>query len=199
MAAGILYKKANVENWLLQNKQHFPHGESEIQLILQQLEKGSNIIETTSCGRVLDAVAAVLGICYERTYEGEPAMKLESAAIKGKEVLKLKPIIKSDILDTTQMLYEIFVNREKLSKADLAYSAHAYLAKGLAELAIEKAYENGVKTIGFSGGVACNQILTLAMRKIVEKAGLQFVVHEAVPPGDGGLSFGQAVVGGFSI
>jgi hydrogenase maturation protein HypF len=199
MAAGILYKKANVENWLLQNKQHFPHGESEIQLILQQLEKGSKIIETTSCGRVLDAVSAVLGICYERTYEGEPAMKLESAAIKGKEVLKLKPIIKSDILDTTQMLYEIFVNREKLSKADLAYSAHAYLAKGLAELAIEKAYENGVKTIGFSGGVACNQILTLVMRKIVEKAGLRFVVHEVVPPGDGGLSFGQAVVGGFSI
>jgi hydrogenase maturation factor HypF (carbamoyltransferase family) len=37
------------------------------------------------------------------------------------------------------------------------------------------------------------------MRKIVEKAGLRFVVHEVVPPGDGGLSFGQAVVGGFSI
>jgi hydrogenase maturation protein HypF len=198
MAAGMLYKKVNVEDWLLQNKQHFPHGESEIQVILKQLEKGSNIIETTSCGRVLDAVAAVLEICYERTYEGEPAMKLESAAIKGSDALKLKPVIKGDVLDTTQMLYEIFVNREKHSKADLAYSAHAYLAKGLAELAIEKALENGVKIIGFSGGVACNQILSFTMRETVEKAGLRFVVHEAVPPGDGGLSFGQAVVGGFS-
>ncbi|MEM3699940.1 MAG: carbamoyltransferase HypF [Candidatus Bathyarchaeia archaeon] len=199
MAVGILHKIVNVENWLWQNKQHFPHGESEIQLILQQLKKSRNIIETTSCGRVLDAVAAVLGICYERTYEGEPAMKLESAAIKGNDALKMQPVIKGEVLDTTQMLYEIFLNREKQSKADLTYSAHAYLAKGLAALAIEKALENGIKTIGFSGGVACNQIMSLVMRKIVEGAGLRFVVHKAVPPGDGGVSFGQAVFGGFFL
>ena len=195
--AGILYKKVNVEDWLLQNKEHFPHGESEIQIVLHQLEKGHNIIGTTSCGRVLDAVAAVLGICFERTYEGEPAMKLESTAIKGKDILKLKPTIKSNTLDTTQMLLEIFEKRKKYSKADLAYSAHAYLAQGLAKLAIEKAKENNVKTIGFSGGAACNEILTLTMQKTIEAAGLQFLIHKAVPPGDGGLSFGQAVVGGF--
>ncbi|MEM3823840.1 MAG: carbamoyltransferase HypF [Candidatus Bathyarchaeia archaeon] len=199
MAAGILYKMVDVEDWLWQNRQHFPHGESEIQLILQQLEKSRNLSETTSCGRVLDAVAAVLGICYERTYEGEPAMKLESAAIKGNDALKLQPIIKGEVLDTTQMLYETFVNREKQSKADLAYSAHAYLAKGLATLAVEKASENRIKTVGFSGGVACNQIMSSIMRKIVEEAGLRFVVHEAVPPGDGGVSFGQAVFGGFFL
>jgi hydrogenase maturation protein HypF len=97
------------------------------------------------------------------------------------------------------MLLEIFEKREKHSKADLAYSAHAYLAKGLATLAVEKASENNIKTIGFSGGVACNEILALTMRKIVKSAGLGFLVHEAVPPGDGGLSFGQAVVGGFFL
>jgi hydrogenase maturation protein HypF len=64
-------------------------------------------------------------------------------------------------------------------------------------LALEKAEENKVKTIGFSGGVACNQILATVMRKIVEDAGLRFFVHETIPPGDGGLSFGQAVVSGF--
>jgi hydrogenase maturation protein HypF len=197
MAASMLSKGADVDEWLLQNKQHFPHGEKEIQIILNQLEKSRGLIETTSCGRVLDAVAAVLGVCYERTYEGEPAMKLESAAMKGKDVLKLKPIVKSNILDTTQMLLGIFENREKHSRADLAYSAHAYIAKGLATLAIEKALENNIKIIGFSGGVACNEILALIMQKTVEAAGLKFLVHEAVPPGDGGLSFGQAVVGGF--
>jgi hydrogenase maturation protein HypF len=197
VAAGMLYKKVNMESWLLQNEQHFPHGKSEVQIILHQLEKGRNMIETTSCGRVLDAVSAVLGICYERTYEGEPAMKLESAAIKGRNVLKLKPIIKSNILNTTEMLLEIFENKGKRSKADLAHSAHAYLAEGLATLAIEKALENSIKTIGFSGGAACNEILTWIMRKTVKAAGLRFFVHEAIPPGDGGLSFGQAVVGGF--
>ena len=197
MATGILHKRVDVESWLLQNKTRFPHGESEIQLILNQLEKSNNIIETTSCGRVLDATAAVLGVCYERTYEGEPAMKLESAALKGKDVIKLEPIIKSNTLDTTQMLLEIFENREKYPKADLAYSMHSYLARGLAELAIENAEDNGIRTVGFSGGAACNQILTSIMRKAVKTAGLQFLVHEAIPPGDGGVSFGQAVVGGF--
>jgi len=143
-------------------------------------------------------VAAVLGVCYERTYEGEPAMKLESAAIKGRDVLKLKPVINGGVLDTTQLLLEVFENRRGYSKADLAYSVHAYLARGLAMLAIEKALENNVKTVGFSGGVACNKILASAMRKVVEVSGLEFLVHEAIPPGDGGLSFGQAVVAGFS-
>ncbi len=196
MAAGILHKKVDVEHWLMQNKQNLSHGEKEAQIILHQLEKSKNIIETTSCGRVLDAVASVLDVCHERTYEGEPAVKLESTAMKGRDMLKLQPIIKTNILDTTQMLLEIFENRNKHSKADLAQSAHMYIAKGLACLAIEKAEENKIKTIGFSGGVACNEILALSMRKIVEAGNLKFVVHKTIPPGDGGLSFGQTVVGG---
>jgi hydrogenase maturation protein HypF len=197
MAAGILNKRVNVEHWLLHNSRHLPHGETEARLVLNQLRKASGIVETTSCGRFLDAVAAVLGVCYERTYEGEPAMKLESAAMKGKDALKMKPIIKGDALDTTQLLMAIFENRDKASKADLAYSAHVYLAKGLASLAVEQALENGVKVVGFSGGAACNEILASLMRETVKAAGLRFLVHEAVPSGDGGVSFGQAVVGGF--
>jgi hydrogenase maturation protein HypF len=191
VAAGMLHREVDVESWLLENRQHFPHGEAEVQVILHQL-KGSNIIETTSCGRVLDAVAAVLGACYERTYEGEPAMKLESLALKGKDVLEIEPIIKGDVLDTTNMVLEVYENRGRHRKEDLAYSAHVYLARGLAELALEKALENGVKIVGFSGGVACNEILAMTMRRIVESSGLTFLTHEAVPPGDGGLSFGQA-------
>ncbi|MEM3616416.1 MAG: carbamoyltransferase HypF [Candidatus Bathyarchaeia archaeon] len=198
MAAGILCKKGNVEEWLMQNRRYFPHGGKEVQLILQQLKRGRGTVKTTSCGRILDAVAAVLGVCFERTYEGEPAMKLESTAMKGKDMLNLKPIVEGDILNTTELLLEIFENREKYAIHDLAFSTHTYLAQGLAELAIEKALENGVEAVGFSGGVACNEILTKIMRETVEAAGLKFLVHEAVPPGDGGSSFGQAFAAGFS-
>ncbi|MGB9676684.1 MAG: Sua5/YciO/YrdC/YwlC family protein, partial [Candidatus Bathyarchaeales archaeon] len=198
MVASILHKRTNVENWLLENAIHFPHGEKEAQIILSQLDKNRNsLTQTTSCGRILDAVAAVLGVCYERTYEGEPAMKLEASATKGKDTLKIEPIIEGNILKTTEMFMEIFENKGRKSTEDLAYSAHAYLAKGLAQLAIEKAQENGIKAVGFSGGTACNEILTKIMRETVEAAGLRFLVHNAVPPGDGGLSFGQVVVGGF--
>ena len=198
MAAGMLHDCADIKRWLLENVKRFPHGEKEIDLILHEIKRGFGIVETSSCGRVLDAVAAVLSICYERTYEGEPAMKLESAAVKGKDVLKMKPIIENNVLNTTQLLSKIFENRSKHDKADLAYSAHAYLARGLATMAIENAQRNHVKTVGFSGGAACNGILAHLMRKSVEAAGLRFLVHVAVPAGDGGLSFGQAVAVGFS-
>jgi hydrogenase maturation protein HypF len=199
VAAGMLDKAGiEVEPWLMQNSAHLPFGETEAKLLLDQLKKGIGTVETTSCGRVLDAVSAVLGVCYERSYEGEPAMKLESAAITGKEVLQENPLLHDNMLHTSNMLRAIFENRQKFSVADLAYSAHAYLANGLAALATEQALELGVRSVGFSGGVACNQILAKVMRDAVEAAGLRFFVHEAVPAGDGGVSFGQAVVGGFS-
>ncbi len=197
IAVGILSKNMNVKPWLLEHSGRLPHGETEANLILEQLEKSAGVTETTSCGRVLDAVSAVLGVCYERTYEGEPAIKLESVAIKGKDVLNIDPVIEDDVLGTSQMLQEIFENLGKSSVADLAYSAHAYLARGLASLAVAKALEQGVKAVGFTGGAACNQILADIMRQTVEVAGLRFIVHESIPAGDGAISFGQTVMGGF--
>jgi hydrogenase maturation protein HypF len=188
----------NFEEWLTKNTQHLPYGQTEAQIILNQLKKCSGVDETTSCGRVLDAVAAVLGVCFERTYEGEPAMKLESVALGGKEKLNLKPVLHSGSLETTNLIRAIYDDIGKVSAPDLAYSAHAYLAKGLASLAAQNASQHGVNAVGFSGGAACNQILAQLMRDAVESAGLRFFVHEAVPAGDGGISFGQAVVAGFS-
>ena len=124
-------------------------------------------------------------------------MKLESVAVKGKDVLGLASVICGKALDTTQLLVSVFENRDKFSKADLAYSVHAYLAKGLAALAVEKAVDCGVGTVGFTGGAAVNALLARLMREVVEAEGLRFLVHESVPSGDGGVSLGQAVVGGF--
>ncbi len=102
VAAGMLDKAGvNVEPWLMQNRGHLPFGETEAKLILDQLEKGIGTVETTSCGRVLDAVSAVLGVCFERSYEGEPAMKLESVALTGKDVLKQNPLLHDDMLHTS--------------------------------------------------------------------------------------------------
>ncbi len=199
LAAAMLYKGGvDVEGWLLQNSGHLPHGPVEAKLILDQLKSGKDVIDTTSCGRVLDAVSAVLGVCYSRSYEGEPAMKLESTALQGKDQLNLEPVVQGDVLATTPLLEAIYGSLGKFSIADLAFSAHAYLARGLAEMAVQKAISQGVKAVGFSGGAACNQILTAEMRRVVESADLRFFVHEAVPAGDGGVSFGQAVVAGFS-
>jgi len=200
IAAGMLQKSGlNIEKWLLQNSKQLPYGEAEANLILEQLKSGKSSIETTSCGRVLDAVAAILGVCHKRTYEGEPAIKLESTALSGTDVLQLKSRIHGSVLDTSNMLEVIYSSLGSgVSTSNLAYSAHSYLARGLAALAIEGANRKKIKNVGFSGGAACNQILTQLIRETVEAAGLQFFVHESVPAGDGGVSLGQAVVAAFS-
>ena len=198
IAAGILSKSVDVAPWLLQNSARLPHGETEAKLILQQLRKADSAPQTTGLGRILDAAAAVLGICYERTYEGEAAMKLESAAVSGRDTLDMAAVACGNVLDTTQLLRTVFENRDGMRKADLAFSVHAYLARGLAALAVEKAVDNGIGTVGFTGGAAVNGLLASMMRETVEAEGLRFLVHEAVPAGDGGVSFGQAVVGGFA-
>jgi hydrogenase maturation protein HypF len=199
IAAGILSKAGvNFEKWLVKNSNHLPHGKTEATLVFDQLKNDKAIIQTTSCGRVLDAVAAILGVCFERSYEGESAIRLESVALPGKDLMNLEPIINDNILDTTTMLRLIFENIAKVSTDNLACFAHAYLAKGLASIAVKEALARGVSNVGFSGGAACNQILTKLIRQTVENSGLRFFVHEVVPAGDGGLSFGQAVVAGFS-
>lgn len=196
MAASILNKKMDISEWLFSKSKYFPHGRKEAELIISQLKKG-NLKSTTSCGRVLDAVSAMLGICYERTYEGEPAMKLESVASKGRDILKLQPRVEGNVLDTSFLLHEIFENKDKFSVADLACSAQSYLGRGLAELAIHAASRLKVKHIGFSGGVAYNKHITATIRKTIEKEDYKFIVHTKIPAGDGGTSFGQAIVASF--
>jgi hydrogenase maturation protein HypF len=195
MAAGILYGLVDVRQWLLGYSDRFPHGEEEVEAIMKQLEKGVPL-KTSSCGRVLDAVSALLGVCYERTFEGEPAMKLESASVKGKDVLGLEPKIHGNIVDISFLLNMIFNNKKKQSIADLAYSTEAYLAKSLAELAVSEAKRLGVKAIGFSGGVAYNGHITKTIKQRAEENGIKFVVHRLIPAGDAGTSTGQTIAAG---
>jgi len=53
--------------------------------------------------------------------------------------------------------------------------------------------------VGFSGGVAYNEHIAQTIRKVVEQNGLRFVVHGLLPPGDGGVSFGQAVAAAWQL
>jgi hydrogenase maturation protein HypF len=121
-------------------------------------------------------------------------MKLESAAVGGKDSLSLQPEIRGEVIETSHMIEAIFSNLGRMRPQDLAYSAQSYVARALAESAIAAAIDLGIKSVGFTGGVACNEQITFVLKRTVEREGLRFLVHEAVPPGDGSLSFGQAVV-----
>ncbi len=193
MVAGILREDAATAEWLRSRKHLFRHGETEIETIFRQLKK-KDFTLTSSCGRVLDGAAALLGICYERTYEGEPAMKLESAAIGGSYILGIEPMIQGDVLLTTPLLQELFLRKDGNRVRDLAFSTEEYLGRGLAELAIAEARKEGIRSLGFSGGVAYNAHIVSTAARIVRKEGYGFLLHKEVPPGDEGIALGQALV-----
>ncbi len=178
----------------------FKRGKREMGIVLRQLERDLNVFRTSSCGRVLDAVACLLGVCDERTYEGEPAIKLEAAAGKGNaEEVKLEPVIEKvggvRVVDTSRLLGDILsALRARVPRRHIAAAAQRAIARGLASIAIDTASSRGMDIVGGSGGVFYNWAIATAVRKEIEKAGLRFVQHELLPPGDGGISVGQAVV-----
>jgi hydrogenase maturation protein HypF len=154
---------------------------------------------------VLDAVAAALGVCYRRTYEGEPAMKLESYAITGDArnvKLRCNPIEKDGmrLVDSRSLLQSVVEALDAgKNRHDIAAAAQDVLAKTFAEQACELACGAGVGTVGFSGGVAVNAAICAAIEKVVNENKLKFVTNHKLPCGDGGVSFGQAVLAARTI
>jgi hydrogenase maturation protein HypF len=100
--------------------------------------------------------------------------------------------VKDGVLDTSAVLLRAFELRERESVRDLAYSVQRALALGLAEVAVSAAQDAGIRTVGFSGGVAYNDLFVRTVAEAVEEASLRFVQNVRVPAGDGGVSFGQA-------
>jgi len=178
----------------------FRYGGRELGVVLLQLERNLNVFWTSSCGRVLDAVACLIGACGERTYEGEPAIKLEAWANGGNpDRLKFEPILEDKdgmtVMDTSQLLINIIdALRNGVPRRHIAAAAQRTVAKGLAEIAVDAALNRGIGAVGGSGGVFYNRAITATVRALVEKSGLKYFTHGLLPPGDGGISVGQAVM-----
>jgi hydrogenase maturation protein HypF len=119
-------------------------------------------------------------------------------ALKGEDKLKLEPeIMNGNIIQTGNLALTVFNNIKKETVRDLGYSVQSYIARSLAEVAIREADRLSVEHVGFTGGVAYNDRIVSLVREIVISQGLKFYTHNSIPPGDGGLSFGQAIAAGY--
>jgi hydrogenase maturation protein HypF len=169
---------------------------AEASVVCEQAERGVNSPPTTSAGRFLDAVAALVGAASERTYRGEPALRLEALATRGEPVAVdppvdwagPEPVFRAD--RAVERLADLAAERPA---ADVAATAQRLLADGLAAIAVDAARNRGVDAVGFTGGVVFNDAVSRRLRTVVEAADLTFLGHETVPPGDAGLAYGQAV------
>ncbi|GAA0129252.1 carbamoyltransferase HypF [Methanococcus maripaludis] len=199
MLASILNKTNLNVSEIIKGYNYF--SEKELKLILFQLEKNINVSKTTSTGRVLDSISALVSLCFERTYDGEPSIRLEALAneytgeISEIEKLVEESIkIENNILDTTSLVVkslEMLNNNEKIEK--IAYFIHIAIADGLSKIAIETAKKQSIEYIGITGGVSYNKIISERIVENIKKESLKPLIHERIPNGDGGISFGQAI------
>ncbi|MFC7019346.1 MULTISPECIES: carbamoyltransferase HypF [Haloarcula] len=164
--------------------------------IHRQAARKLNSPVTTSAGRFLDATSALLGLCTERSYRGQPARRLEAVAARGDPHDVDPPVDRTGVAPTVRAdraLEHLAALSDRHAPADVAATAQRLLADGLAEIAVDAAQRRGLQAVGFTGGVAYNPAISARIREAVTDAGLAFLGHAAVPPGDGGLSYGQAV------
>lgn len=151
---------------------------------------------TSSCGRLFDAVSALLGLCPSVTYEGQAAIRLEAQQDLSVTTSAPFPIRERGgllELDTAAFfLHLLELRRAGVPVPDLARRFHLGLTEGLAELALSGARRCGVRTVALSGGVFHNRTIALLLPEALARRGLVPLTHYALPPGDGGLSYGQA-------
>lgn len=173
------------------------------------IERGINSPRTSSMGRLFDAAAAILGICGQATYEGEPAIELEAAAWHALDsestcptdnmasfsvtessrpddchVLNSRPLIKT-LLEGT---------RAGVPAGRLALDFHVTIAHASARIATEICAREGIGTVALSGGVFMNRLLLQLLTRELKYAGLAVLVPHTVPVNDGCITYGQAAV-----
>jgi hydrogenase maturation protein HypF len=177
-------------------------------VLLHQLTTGLNAPLTSSMGRLCDAVAALAGVRQVVDYEAQAAIALEALAAEevgncagpragrayefgweagegnGPIVLDAGPMVRAIIADVLA----------GVAAGSIAGRFHAALADLIVDLSVELRRRTEIGRVALSGGVFQNATLLRMAVDGLRKAGFDVLTHRRVPPNDGGLALGQAVV-----
>lgn len=171
-------------------------------LVARMLERELNSPLTTSCGRLFDAVGAMLGIKLVAAYEAEAAIALESAQYgpggqddeSGYDV-PLRGAAQPAQLDTLALFAQVLADWEAgVPAGTISRRFHLGLVRGLADMAAAFAAATGLDHVALSGGSMLNRTLATLLPRALRARGLEPLVHRALPPGDGCISLGQAAL-----
>lgn len=173
------------------------------------IERGINSPRTSSMGRLFDAAAAILGICGQATYEGEPAIELEAAAWRALDSESICPtgnmasfsVAESSRPDdchvlNSRPLFEALLEgiRAGVPAGRLALDFHVTIARASARIAREICAREGLDTVALSGGVFMNRLLLQLLTRELKSMGLTVLVPHSVPVNDGCIAYGQAAI-----
>ena len=172
-------------------------------LFLKMLERGINSPLTSSCGRLFDAVAALIGVRNTISYEGQAAIELEALAECGSPsapypyLLQGAECLSIDFGPTIAAICADLACCRR--KSDIARAFHQTIAAAIGETCARIREESGLTRVALSGGVFQNRLLTEDVAQMLSQEGFQVYCHRLVPPNDGGIALGQAVIAGWRL
>ena len=178
--------------------------DTEMALFAQMLRCGINSPLTSSCGRLFDAVAALLNLRHTVSHDGQGAIELEGLAeTVEKEERGSYPysiVFHDDAphqLDFSPMLAEILSDIDAgIRSAIIAHRFHQTVASAAAVLCLHISAATGLDRVILSGGVFQNRLLSEMIYTALAGKGLNVFTHRLVPPNDGGIALGQAAIAG---
>ncbi len=162
-------------------------------VIRRMIERGVNAPLSTSVGRLFDAVASIAGVAQENRFEGQAAMLLERAigsAVTG----DCYPLEETAGAANWAALIEAV--RSDVEKGTDVELISARFHNALVHWIVNVAHRTGVRQVVLSGGVFQNSYLVEHSVASLEAEGFRVATHQRVPPNDGGIALGQAVLAG---
>jgi hydrogenase maturation protein HypF len=175
-----------------------PWPERDGKLLLTWMRCGSVGPVTSSCGRLFDAVAALVTDRAVVDYEAQAAIELEGLADDDERGSYTVQVVAGEdgwLIEPAAMLRELLEERRcGVSASVMSARFHAWVARSFA-LVAQHARENTLlNRVCLSGGTMHNRLLTRLLRRELNSMGFEVLLHRDVSPGDGGLSYGQAAV-----
>jgi len=167
--------------------------EEELTVLIQQLEKKVNTVPTSSSGRLFDAVSSLAGVRQTINYEAQAAIELENLvddtvtggyAFGQDEAIDAGPVIRGVVADV----------KAGVRAGTIAAKLHNGLARMICDTCLRLRASDGPNEVALSGGVFQNVTLLERVLPMLRDAGFTVYTHRLVPPNDGGLALGQALI-----
>ena len=166
-----------------------------VRRLVSAIESGFGWPLTSSCGRLFDAVAALVGLRLETSFEGQAAMELEALAEEAEDSLALEsPRAVDDVVRDVV----VGIQRGR-ALPSIAAGFHRGLADALSGAAASIAKESGLSRVALGGGSFQNRILLSRVASRLEAQGFDVLAPIEVPANDGGLALGQAAMASATI
>ncbi len=216
-------------------------GESSVELLDSMLASGAGCIKTSSCGRLLDAISSILGICDNASFDGQAPMLLEAAAhawaaahaetaAHAGAVEHAGVSAQAGAVTHTEAAAQAWIKKQARKQfslpapieqpkdsqmlidwhaliasvldciangytiGEIAFAVHLSLCQSFAKMCELARNKTGISTVALSGGVMANRIVFEELSRLLNEAGFKVLSHIELPPNDGCISYGQAVV-----